>query len=169
MNKTKTIAVSALMAAIVYLCIVFFAIPVPFGIIHLGDAFVYLAACLLPAPLRLLVGSVGAGLANLTLGLTVYIPATVLIKPLNAFFFSSKSEKIICRRNIIALIPATLVTPVCYGVYEAAVVGNYAWVAAAYGNTAQALTSAALFLIIGTALDKVGIKSLINKKYGART
>jgi uncharacterized repeat protein (TIGR04002 family) len=165
-NKTKIIAVSALMAALVFLSIVFFAIPVPFGIIHLGDVFIYIAACLLPAPLRLLTGSVGAGMANLTLGLTLYMPATIMIKPLNALCFSSKTDKIICKRNIAGLLPATFITPVCYGLYEILVAGNYAWVQAAVGNFTQSISSAVLFVVVGIALDKIGVKGMIEKRYG---
>ena len=78
----------------------------PYGYTHVGDGFLYLAASLLPAPYAAAAGAIGAGLADLLSGYSIWAPGTLIIKALTAFCFTSKAEKIVNKRNLLGLLPA---------------------------------------------------------------
>ena len=82
-------------------------IPMPGtgGYVHFGDALIFLAACLLPAPYAVAAAALGAGLADILVFPAYAIP-TIIIKAGIALCFSAKKEKIICLRNALALLPA---------------------------------------------------------------
>lgn len=67
-NKTKLMVLSALLAAMIFLSVAYlFHIPVGAnaGYVHLGDAFIYLAAVLLPRPYAFAASAIGAGFADI--------------------------------------------------------------------------------------------------------
>ena len=68
---TKTIAMSAMFAALVTVTTAFIKIPTPVGgYVHPGDSMVYLAASVLPGPFGLIAAAVGGALADLISGLS---------------------------------------------------------------------------------------------------
>ena len=73
-------------------------------------------ASVLPLPYAIAAAAVGAGLAD-ALTAPIWVIATVIIKSLIVLPFTSKKDKIINARNLIALIPALIVT--CVGYYLA--------------------------------------------------
>ena len=93
-------------AAITIMTAYMLHIPIPTGgYIHLGDALIYLAACLLPAPFAAAAAAIGAGLADL-LTAPVWVLPTLMIKAVIVLFFTSKGERLLCRRNIAAVVLA---------------------------------------------------------------
>ena len=155
-------------------------IPSHNGYIHIGDSAIYIASCILPTPFALFSAAVGGMLADTLGGFIMYIIPTFIIKALLSVFFNNKGNKILTKRNIIALIPATLVTIFGYYVAEAVLVSISAtngishlfsylfsatpWVTALYcipGNITQAIGSAVVFILLGIALDKIRIKDKI--------
>jgi uncharacterized membrane protein len=103
---------------------------------------------------------VGAGLADLLSGYAIWAPGTVVIKAATALFFTNRSDKIICKRNLLALIPAFVICVGGYYTYEALITGN--WISPALGipgYVTQVILSSLTFLVLGTALEKAGIKS----------
>ena len=133
-------------------------IPVGPGIVHLGDAFVYLAGCLLPLPYALAAAAIGGGMADYFLSLTPFIPATLLIKAAVAALFSAKRDKLLTRRNALMLLPAAALT---IGGYFVAMGLLYGWQAAlveVLGNLVQAAGSAAVFCVLAAAMDRAGLK-----------
>lgn len=159
-SNIRYLAIAALFAALVTLSIVVFRIPVGPGILHFGDAVIYLAACLLPKPFALAAASIGGGMANIVTGTAIWAPATIVIKPLIAAWFTSEG-KCVCARNVAALFIAGIVTIVGYYVYDALVVtGNWvAPLARVWGNVVQSTGSAVIFLLIAGAFDRMNIKA----------
>ena len=160
-NHIRHLAMAALLAAMTTLSIVVFRVPVGQGIIHVGDAVIFLAACLLPKPYALAAAAIGGGMANIVTPTTIWLPATVLIKPMIAACFTSKG-KIICTRNVCALFAAAAITIVGYYLWAAVVVyGN--WIAplapSIWGGLIQSGGSAVIFLIMGAALERMDIKN----------
>ena len=131
-------------------------IPTGNGYIHLGDSFIFLAASLLPLPYAIAAAAVGAGLAD-ALTAPIWVIATVIIKSLIVLPFTSKKDKIINARNLIALIPALIVT--CVGYYLAA----WGAFAAVIPNVIQVAANAAIYVIFGLALDAAGFKKKVLK------
>ena len=160
-DKLVHLVVAALLAAAITIMTAYlFHVPIPGtgGYIHFGDALIYLAACLLPVPYAIGAAIVGAGLADLFTA-PMWLPATVVIKALVVLPFTSRGEKFLCRRNVIAVVAAGIITVVGYYLAEALLFGGWAaFIASVTGNLIQSVGSAALFLALGSALDRMGLK-----------
>ncbi|MBR2175741.1 MAG: TIGR04002 family protein [Clostridia bacterium] len=166
----KNLVLSALFAAMVYVMTAFVHIPTHQGYVHIGDGIIYLAASLLPAPYAIGSAAVGAGLSDYLSGYPHWVLPTMIIKALTAIVFTSKKETIINKRNLIGIIPAIII---CVGGYFVAgtllkwIAGSELPVALMVSlsdvpsNIIQGVGSAALFVVLGTALDKTGVKRLI--------
>ena len=157
---------AAMFAALIFVFTVFavMAIPGTGGYVHLGDAVIYLAASILPFPFALFSAAIGAAFADLYVGFALYAPATFLIKPLMAACFTAKREKLLCRRNAVALGAAGLINIVGYYLTEAVITGSLLVPAASvFYNFLQSAGSALLFLLFAFALDRVSIKKQLGK------
>lgn len=160
----KNIVITALFAAIISVTtLIHIPIGVNSGYIHIGDCFIYLAACFLPLPYAMLAGAIGGGLADLMTA-PIWILPTIIIKALIVLPFTSKTDKFINKRNIVALFIATIITTVGYYIAEALMFGNWLAPLATLGiGLLQPIGSGILFVVVGGALDKSNIKNrLIN-------
>lgn len=162
-NQLIRLILSALFAAMITVMTAFlFHIPIGVngGYLHFGDALIYLAASILPAPYACAAAAVGAGLADIVSGVPIWAPFTLVIKACIALLFTSKKAKLLNKRNALALLGAWPITCVGYYIAEAMITGN--WIVPAAGlpaNTIQAAGSAVLFVLIALALDKMQFKS----------
>lgn len=79
-NQTLTLALSGMMAALVFVATYFFKLPVSItqGYIHLGDGFILLGASLWVG--QRAAAAIGSALADLLGGYTLYILPTFVIK-----------------------------------------------------------------------------------------
>lgn len=158
--RTKNLVTAALMAAITCLVTGYILhIPVGNGYVHIGDAIIYLSASILPLPYALVCGAIGAGLADFTTGAFIWVIPTVIIKPLSALFFSSKSDRIITVRNIIAAFLGGVIGTALYMLADGILFGNMkaAFVLTGIGLI-QPVGSFIVYIILGVVLDKVGFK-----------
>ena len=165
-----TLVTTAMFAAMITLTTAYlFHIPVGTagGYIHLGDTFIYLAACFLPAPYAVVGSAVGAALADvLSPGGVVWVIPTLIIKALMVLPFTSKSAKIIPVRNIMACVISGVICMGGYYVAEAVMTGNWmSPLASLWAGFIQSGGSAAVFLVIAFALDKAGIKQRLNNRF----
>ena len=161
--KLRYITLTGLFAALITLFTAYILhIPAgPNGYIHLGDALIYLAAALLPAPYAMAAGAIGGGLADL-LTAPMWAPATVIIKILIVIPFTSKHNKLLAKRNLLAPVIAMLITITGYYFAELILYGKEtAFLISVTSNSVQGLGSAVVFYILGAALDKANVKALI--------
>ena len=168
-NHLKYMVFTALFAALICVMTAFVHIPTNQGYIHAGDGIIFLAAAVLPAPYAMLAGAIGAGFSDYLSGYAMWVLPTMIIKAASAAVFSAHKDTIINKRNIIALIPAAMI---CIGGYYLAgavlamlsgtpVGGAFAAALADVpSNGIQCVCSAALFLALGKAVEKTGIKKL---------
>ncbi|MCI2106429.1 MAG: TIGR04002 family protein [Intestinimonas sp.] len=160
-SKLQKLVTAALLAAAVTIMTAFIChipIGVSGGYIHFGDAIIYLAATLLPLPYAAAVGAIGGGMADL-LTSPAWAPATVLIKMLIVLPFTSRGDHFLCRRNVAAVFVSGLITIVGYYLADGILFGGWAaLVISVTGNLVQAAGSAAIYLVLAAALDKVGLK-----------
>ena len=113
-------------------------------------------------PYSIIVGVVGAMLADLLTGFAIWAPGSMLIKACIAMLFCCTAKKIITKRNLVMLLPAALISIVGYYFYEVLITGNFiAPLAAIPGSIIQAVASSIVFVITGHALDRFGIKKKI--------
>ena len=160
MSRTKTIVLSALFAALIFISITFLSIPNGLGgIVHFGDALIFLAAAVLPFPYALPAAAIGAGLSNLAL-VPVWFPFTIVIKPLMALCFTSKSAAILgSKRNIAAPFAAALINLVLYfGAHAVVLGGFYPAMAAILGLVIQGVGSIIFYFIFAHTLDRLKFK-----------
>lgn len=161
-RQIKNMCLAATFTAVVFVLTAYLQIPSNTGYVHIGDAFIFLSACLLPTPYAVFVGAGGALLADCLTGYAIWAPASVIIKVLTALMFTNKKETIINLRNLLALIPAAVMCIGGYYLYEAFISGNFiAPLSGIIGSVMQWLASSILFIILGVALDKLKIKRLI--------
>lgn len=175
-SASKRIALTCVLTAAVTVLTFFIKIPSHNGYIHLGDSVIYLAACILPLPLAMICGALGGMLADAFGGYIIYIVPTMIIKALLPLAFTAKKDKLLCERNLFALIPASLITIIGYyiaevflislssGQFFSYILSSAPWVVAVYalpGNIIQAIGSTVAFIFLATALDKIKIKDRI--------
>ena len=138
----------------------FIRIPAPLGYIHLGDSMIYLAAAVLPTPYAAAAAGIGGAMADVAGGYWAFVPVTLLTKVLLSLLFSSKGERILNRRNIVASIAGIAVTVFCYFAFEIFYYGNAAYYEMLL-NLIQAVGSAIFYYIFGSVLDGAKVKKRI--------
>ena len=168
-RQTKTYVLTALFAGLIFFVTAYaLHIPTPAtgGYIHLGDAFVYLAASILPAPLAVAAAGIGEALSDIMTGGAAYALPTFIIKSLMALCFSSAGSRIISKRNITASVAAGAICVAGYYVTEAIMYHSFITPAVEIpANLVQASASAVIYLFIGKAFDKINVKSRIARDY----
>ena len=158
--------ISGIFSALVFVITAYLHIPTYNGYVHCGDGFIFIAACILPMPYSILVGVLGAMLADLLTGFAIWAPGSMLIKALLALLFTCKSKKIITKRNLLMLLPAALISAVGYYLYEALITGSFiASLAGIPGSIVQAAASSIVFVVTGVAMDKYNIKKKMLEEY----
>ena len=164
-NTTKNLVLAALFAALTFvLTAYFFHVPVGVngGYIHFGDSMIYLAASILPLPYAMAAGAIGAGLSDLMSGGVMWVVPTVIIKALMAAMFSAKQDKVLGKRNTLALIPAALICLVGYYLAESIIMGNFlVGLPSAPLTLIQSAGSSALYVLLALAFDKAKLKQKI--------
>ena len=165
-QSIKHLTIAALFAAMIAVFTAFiFHIPIKIGAntayLHFGDAFIFIAASLLPTPYAVAAAALGGALGDLMCGAAVWMPFTFVAKALIALTFTQKG-KTINKRNIFAIFLSLIITVVIYYIAEALIYGN--WVSpmlSVLGNVVQIVGSGIIYLILGLALDKTKIKNMI--------
>jgi uncharacterized repeat protein (TIGR04002 family) len=166
-TKTMNLAMAGVMAALITLMTAYVChIPIGAngGYVHFGDTLIYLAATILPRPYALAAAAIGGGLADV-LTAPMWAPATIIIKMLLVLLFTNKASKIITIRNIIATVPAYLITGVGYFIAEYIIFEAEALLLVSMSqNLVQSLGSAVFFICLGIALDKAGLKDKFSNR-----
>lgn len=161
-QKIRLMCIAGIFTAIVFVFTAYLRIPSHTGYTHVGDGFIYLAACMLPLPYAMFVGAGGALLADCLTGYAIWAPGSIIIKTVAVLFFSRKSARIISIRNLLALIPAWAVCIGGYYLYEALITGNFvAPLSGIPGYITQSVLSSILFVVAGLAMDKLNAKNTL--------
>lgn len=165
MKKTDSAGLpvlTALFAALIFVVTAYlFHIPTPAtgGYIHLGDAFLYLAASILPAPYAVAAGGIGEALSDALTGSAVYALPTLMIKSAMVLCFTPSAKTVISKRNLAA---GAAAGGICIGGYyltEVVLLGGFAApVAEIPGNLIQAAASAVIYILLGRAFDRLKLK-----------
>lgn len=160
-EKIKYMAMTGVFAALItlmtaYICHI--PIGVNGGYLHFGDALIYLAAVLLPRPYALAAAAIGGGLADLMTA-PMWAPATIVIKMMLVLLFTNKKMHVINITNIMSTVWAYFVSGIGYYIAECLLFENGAVFVVTMAQTVvQSAGSAVVFILLGLALDRVGIK-----------
>lgn len=161
-SNLKLMCISGIFAALVFVVTAYLHIPTYNGYVHVGDGFIFLAACILPMPYAVAVGAIGALLADVLTGYAVWAPGSIIIKALTAMLFSYKAKKIISARNTLMLIPATVICVGGYYLYEVIITGSFVGALAGIpGSLIQSVASSIVFIFAGFSMDKTNFRKKI--------
>lgn len=162
--RLRYLTLSGVFSALIYLLTAFVRVPTGAGYTHVGDSAVFLAACILPTPYAAAAAALGGALADGLSGFLIWLPATVIIKAVTTLFFSPRTDKIVCLRNIWGLIPSLVLCVVGYSLYQGIFMTKHfsaATIAAAFGQTpaycVQIAIGSTIFLLVGGFLDKTSL------------
>ncbi len=165
----KPYVLTAMFAALIFLVTAYVLhIPTPAtgGYIHLGDAFLYLAASILPSPLAVAAGGIGEALSDLLTGGAVYALPTLLIKSAMVLCFAQTGKSIVSRRNIFASVGAGVICIAGYYLTEAVIYRSFLTpLAEIPANLVQAGASAVIYVILGNALDRLRVKEQLSELF----
>lgn len=158
-SQLKYMCLAGVLTALVFAFTAYLHVPSATGYIHVGDGFVYFAACLLPLPYALFVGAGGAFLADCLTGYAIWALGSAVIKALIVLCFCRKSKKLCGGRNLSALLPAAVLCVGGYYLYGALLAGSVTSpVAEIPGNIIQSVCSSVLFIVLALAADKMNLK-----------
>lgn len=125
--KTRRLTTTAVTTALVYVVTMLLVIQVPAvkgAYFNLGDVIIYCAAYILGGPYGAIAAALGSGLADLTLGSMVYIPATIVIKAVMALVVGMLTQKESSLKSyVLGCVTAALIMAFGYFGYETMLVG----------------------------------------------
>lgn len=167
-QKVLYLTTTALFAAMICVTTAYI-FHIPFGAnggyVHIGDSLIYLAAALLPAPYAMLAGALGGAFADL-LTAPMWMIATFIIKMLITIPVTNKKDTIVNLHNVIGVILAGVISFTGYYIADVILFGTWgALIPSIFGSLAQSGGSAIIFVLLGTALDKVGFKKQMKLKF----
>lgn len=158
--QTKNLTKTAIFMALTTITTMVVNIPIPAtgGYVNLSDATVLLGALLLPFPYNLISGGLGPMLADLILGYSVYAPATLVIKAVEAYLAYLLFKKF-STKPFIAFFIACLSMPLGYFIYETFLYNANTALGAVIPNIIQGLVGALVASLIYIPIKK-NVKSI---------
>ncbi len=121
-NHTKTLAVSGIMAALIFVFTALVHIPVPGNTsgayMNIGDSVIYCSGMLVGAPWAAAASGIGSMLADILLGGGIYIPATLVIKALMGLVCALLMKKAGLPKFILACVLGGAIMVAGYGIFE---------------------------------------------------
>jgi len=169
-KRVYNITVTALFTAMICVATLI-SIPLPGnGYANLGDAFIILCGASLGPVYAALAAGLGAALADITLGYTVYAPATFVIKALCAVavwlvavFVSGRIKANKYLFISIASVVSELIMIGGYFVFEYFLYGLPTAVADVAGNSVQGLVAIVVGIVLFTVTEKTGLMKKLKK------
>ena len=158
-RKTKRLALAGqLCGATLLLTLLSIPLPSGYGYVNLGDAGVFLCACLLPGGLGALAAGLGAALADLILGWAIYAPVTLVIKGLTALLAGLALWRV-KKFGLPLCLLCCLMVPLGYFLYETILLTAPVAAVNVLPNALQAAIGATLGTLVGRHL-----KAIIKRK-----
>ena len=161
MNATRLrrLCQCAMFAAVIYVFTAYLHVPSFNGYTHIGDGFLYLAASLLPTGYAAAAGAVGAGLADLLSGYSIWAPATLVIKAVMGVLAAVCYQAFGRGRGPLGLVACGIVGElpmvVGYWLYDGVLMASLTGAAAGIpSNLAQAAFGIAASTLLAAALSR---------------
>lgn len=167
-NKTKMIARSALMMALV--CVATFSIkipnPVTGGYSHMGDCMIFLGVLILGKKQGALASGLGAALSDLLSGAAIWIVPTFVIKYVMGWLMGYIVEKQVFSvgNHYLAAILAGIFQCIGYTLVKIPMFGVVAAVGSIFGICMQTLAGLVIFFVLHAALSKTPFLNYTRKE-----
>lgn len=169
---------TSILCALSLAMMIFVKIPLSAGYIHPGDFVLFLSSCILPRPYALICSIFSGSFADIINGFPLYAVPTAFIKCSEVLLFTSKKDRIFCRKNFTASVISMFITAFLYFVTDVIILS--------YGkstgfndffndltskpilisactslpfNAVQGFISVLLFILSGKSLDRIDFKA----------
>ena len=138
-KNIRNLTYAAVAAALVFVVtrIIYFPIGTSGAYLNVGDVAIYFTAYLLGGPVAAAAAGVGSALCDLSLGYTIYIPATFIIKGLMGLAASRIMKKGRFGFYVTACLIGGAIMTLGYALYETCIFGFAVAVSNAPGNLIQ--------------------------------
>lgn len=157
-DRTKEIATTALMAALVFVATYIVKIPNPTtgGYSHMGDCMIFLGAVLLGRKNGAIAGALGGALSDLLAGAAIWILPTLVIKFIMAFIMGTviKANMDSRKLQIAGSVMGGVFQIVAYTLVKVVLVGPETALASVPNVTIQTTVGIVLFVILVSILSK---------------
>ena len=153
---SKTIALSGMMAALIFIATYMFKLPMPTGYVHLGDGFILLSASVLGWP-AVLSAALGSMLADLLAGYSIYMAPTFIIKGAVAAIAVFATAKHRAPLQVLYMLAAEAVMVAGYFITDWLILG-FGWAAATgalLGNVMQGLSGVAVWVLLLPVVKRI--------------
>ncbi len=159
-NQALKIVYSALFSALIFVGTQFIRIPLPFGYFNLGDCFIIMSAVIIGGPYAIISSAVGSVLADVLSGYAIYVPATIIIKPLMVIVMTAilkirrnKGKKAETVLLIIGAAASELIMVCGYFIYDTVIYSFAGAIAALSGNVLQGFVAVVESVLIIIAFE----------------
>lgn len=167
-EKTKNLAMSALMIALIFVCTYTVKIPNPAtgGYTHMGDCMIFLAVLVLGKKQGALAGGLGAALSDLLTGATLWVLPTFVIKLIMGWIMGSIVEMKLNEKYgwIIGAILGGIWQSIAYTLVKIPMVGMAPAVASIPRILMQTLIGLVIYVIIAKLLERSSVVNLKGAK-----
>jgi uncharacterized membrane protein len=157
-NRTTSIALTAVVAALIFVVTWTVRIPIPAtsgGYVNIGDVMIYICAYLLGGPYAAIAAAVGSGFADLAAGAAIYIAPTFIIKGVMGFVAGSISKNRGFKYYLVACVACGAIMVAGYALFEYLFFGSAYALAGLPFNAIQWGGSVAITLVLYTVAKKV--------------
>ncbi len=167
-EKTKNLAMSALMIALIFVCTYTVKIPNPAtgGYTHMGDCMIFLAVLVLGKKQGALAGGLGAALSDLLTGATLWVLPTFVIKLIMGWIMGSIVEMKLNEKYgwIIGAILGGIWQSIAYTLVKIPMVGMAPAVASIPRILMQTLIGLVIYVVIAKLLERSSVVNLKGAK-----
>lgn len=172
-KKTKDLSLTGLLIALVCICTMFIAIPIPSGYIHLGDSMILFVGVVFGKKKGMIAGGIGSMLADILLGYLYYAPFTLIIKGAMGFIAGiigyniNKNNSFLNVSRLIAGVVSGIIMVAGYFVTTIILTkgtlteGLEEGFASILPNFIQASMGFVLYLVFGIAFFRIGLQNIL--------
>ncbi|MCC2865429.1 ECF transporter S component [Ihubacter massiliensis] len=162
-ERVKNLCEIALFIAIVFFGVFIIKFPGPFGYAHIGDSMIFLSVLMLGGKRGAVAGGLGAAIADIVSGYTIWALPTLICKVLMALVMGAMIKHHVFGLKgrslwIVAAVTGGLTQGIGYVIFWYALFGKAAAIAAVPGLTFQAVSGIIIAFVITEALQKTSLK-----------
>ena len=163
-DRVKNLCETALFVAIVFIGIFLIKIPGPFGYTHIGDPMIFLSVLMLGGKRGAIAGGLGAAIADVVSGYTVWAVPSLICKAAMALVMGAMIRHHVFGLKgrvlwIVSALAGGLTQGIGYFIFWYVLFGKAAAVAAVSGLTFQAVVGIVIAFVVSEALQKTSLKS----------
>lgn len=163
-EKTKALAMSALMIALIFVCTFTIKVPNPAtgGYSHMGDCMIFLSVIVLGKKQGALAGGLGAALSDLLSGATLWILPTFIIKFIMGWLMGNILENKMSGKYawVTGAVIGGIWQAIAYTIVKMPLFGIPTAIASIPGIFAQTMIGLIIYFIIAKALEQSKVVNL---------